>query len=174
MAKCATLPAASASPRPFSSPSTATGEPFGATMLMRPRAKMTGAPSVRALGGELLDALVVGGEQHLERRGLLDLLHEVARRTVGDAHFLPGLLLELRRDLVERVAQARGGGDRGAPASAALAGAAAGFSSAHADGSASEEMSAKLSSGNRNDFVNSRRIGNIGWPPLPIGSLDDR
>ena len=65
----------------------------------------------QSLGRELLDALVVGGKQHLERRGLLDLLHEVARRTVGDAHFLPRLLLELRRDLIERVAQARGGGD---------------------------------------------------------------
>ena len=61
--------------------------------------------------GELLDALVVGGEQRLERRGGLDLMHEVAGGAVGDLHALAGFLLVTLGDLVERVAQARRGGD---------------------------------------------------------------
>ena len=62
--------------------------------------------------GKLLDALVVGSEQRLERRGGLDLMHEIAGSAVGDLHALAGFLLEALGDLVERIAQARRGGDR--------------------------------------------------------------
>ena len=111
MATCFTLPAASAAFSPLRSASMATGEPFGAATLSSPRAKTIGLAFGHAGLGELLDARVVGGEQRLERRAALDLMHEIAGGAVGDLHALAGLLLEALGDLVERVAQARRRGD---------------------------------------------------------------
>ena len=111
MATCFTLPAASASLSPSRSASTATGEPFGAATLSSPRAKTTGVAFGLAGLGQLLDALIVGGKQRLERRTGLDLMHEIAGGAVGDLHALAGLLLVALGDLVERVAQARRRGD---------------------------------------------------------------
>ena len=89
----------------------ATGEPFGAATLSSPAREDHGL-AVRLAGlGELLDAFVVGGEQRLERRAGLDLMHEGAGGAVGDLHALAGVLLVALGDLVEGVAQACGGGD---------------------------------------------------------------
>ena len=78
-----------------------------------PARKDNGLAFRKSTLGKLLDALVVGGEQSLERRGVLDLMHEIAGGAIGDLHALTGFLLVALGDLVERIAQARRRGDRG-------------------------------------------------------------
>jgi hypothetical protein len=70
-------------------------------------------PIRSALTRQLLHAPVVRGQQKLEGRALLDLVHEAAGRAIGDANGLACLLLEARSNLVERVTQTGGGGHDG-------------------------------------------------------------
>src|SRR5271157_871287 len=62
----------------------------------------------QASGGKLLRILFVSREEQIVGSSALNLREQVSRRTERERHLVTGLLLEPRRQLLQRVIEVRG------------------------------------------------------------------